>query len=155
MTRQSRYCPENMARRVIETPDEGIDVTSEVQQFQWNSRRQNGEAIRAAREDAGFPRRQLAHRMGVEARTLARWELDGTEYDNLVKAFQSIRALRLNMEGVTPAGRVVDLSKVSTVDLAEELVRRSRMMEDRDRKLLEHRTALENAGLGHHFPKGL
>lgn len=144
-----------MARRVIETPDEGIDVSAETKQFQWNSRRQNGEAIRAAREDAGFPRSRLAQRMGIEARTLARWELDGTDYDNLVKAFQSMRALRQNMEGISASGRIVDLSKVSTVDLAEELVRRARMMEDRDRKLLEHRKALESAGLGHHYPMGL
>lgn len=137
------------------TPDEEVDVSDLVERFRWNSQRQNGDEIRAAREDAGFPRSQLAQRIGIESRTLARWELEGTDFDNLVKAFQCIRALRQNMEGVTPAGRIVDLSKVSTVDLAEELVRRSRIMEDRDRSLLQHRSALESAGLGHRFPLDL
>ena len=136
------------------TPDRLVDVSRETNMYEGKSPEDRGEAIRKARQEGGWTRAALARRIGVQDRTVARWEHDGTDQNNLVIAFQAMRALRLNMEGVIP-GKGIDLSKVSTLDLTVELERRARVMEARDRAYLEMRNNLERDGLKAYIHPGL
>lgn len=130
-------------------------VAAQVERYRKQTDKQNGDTIRAHREEAGLTRAKVAQRLAVETRTLARWELEGAPFEKLARVFQAVRAMRLNMEAVTPGGAVRAMSKISTVDLALELLQRARTMEDRDRQLLDLRHNLEARGLGKLFPPGL
>jgi transcriptional regulator with XRE-family HTH domain len=112
-----------------------------------------GREVRRRREAVSMPRAQLAGALSVDVRTLARWELEGTTEDNLQRVVETLERMRPMMSGTFP--KAMTLDKISTVDLAVELLKRSRIMEVRDSKLLELKKNLNDSELGYLWPEGL
>lgn len=118
-----------------------------------NDPRSIGREVRRRREGVHMPRAQLAAALSVDQRTLARWELEGTTEENLERVIKTLDRMRPMMAGAFP--RPVTMDNISTVDLAVELLKRARLMEVRDDKVLELKKNLQDAELDYLWPGGL
>lgn len=97
--------------------------------------KERGQRAKKLRESHGLTMSQLAARIGVDMRTIARWEAHGTSEQNLERVMHSLELERASREGKSAESSGIDLSGVSTLDLALELAQRARAWEDRDRKI--------------------
>jgi len=117
---------------------------------------ERGTQARRLREEHGLTRPVLSDLINRSERSIYRWETEGISKENYqlieeaVKAHKDARTQsvsgfsRLSMEA---------LLNVSTLDLALELVRRARAMEQRNRGLDSLKEKLELEGLSYLIPE--
>lgn len=122
--------------------------------FNENDPHSIGTEMRRRRDHDGVARSRLSGVLGVDPRTLARWEKGGAgaTMDNLHLVTRALESLRQDMGG-EPI--FTDLSKISTLELALELTSRARIMESRDRTILDLKSNLQKAELDYLWPEGL
>lgn len=116
-----------------------------------------GYDILKRREESNLPRTPIADKVGISERTLFRWEMEGTTMQNRERVLEALNYMHLSPSGRMAVSRIddQDLRRVSSVDLASELLERARIFDNYTQMVEDMKNRMKRDNLDYYLPPGL